>query len=107
MRGRYAAPANAGLPGLELYSKVGIPNPRVLQIATWGAATVTKRTDRRGAIRLGYLADLLLVDGDPVADMSNIEHADLVMKNGVIYDPAAIYRTIGVLSWREGRQAVP
>jgi hypothetical protein len=39
--------------------------------------------------------------------MSHIEHADLVMKNGVIYDPTAIYRTIGVLSWRERRQAVP
>ena len=94
---------------LELYSKAGIPNARVLQIATWGAATVMKRTDRLAAIRPGYLADLLLVDGDPVADMTNIERVDLVMKNGVIYDPAAIYRTIGVLSWREGggQRAVP
>jgi len=66
-----------------------------------------KRTDRLGAIRPGYLADLLLVDGDPVADMNNIERAELVMKNGVIYDPAAIYRTIGVLSWREGQRPVP
>lgn len=92
---------------LELYSKAGIANTRVLQIATWGAATVMKRTDRLGAIRPGYLADLLLVDGDPVADINNIEHVDLVMKHGVIYDPAAIYRTIGVLSWREGQRAVP
>ena len=92
---------------LELYSKAGIPNARVLQIATWGGATVMKRTDRLAAIRPGYLADLVLVDGDPVADMTNIERVDLVMKNGVIYDPAAIYRTIGVLSWREGQRAVP
>ncbi|HEY3221049.1 MAG TPA: amidohydrolase family protein [Gemmatimonadales bacterium] len=92
---------------LELYSKAGIPNARVLQIATWGAATVMKRTDRLAAIRPGYLADLVLVDGDPVADMTNIERVDLVMKNGVIYDPAAIYRTIGVLAWREGQRAVP
>src|SRR5437867_2706332 len=92
---------------LELYSKAGIPNARVLQIATWGAATVMKRTDRLAAIRPGYLADLLLVDGDPVADMTNIERVDLVMKNGVIYDPAAIYRTIGVRSWREGARPVP
>lgn len=92
---------------LELYSKAGIPNTRVLQIATWGAATVMKRTDRLGAIRPGYLADLLLVDGDPVADITNIEHVDLVMKNGVIYDPAAIYRTIGVQPWREGAGPIP
>ena len=76
----------------SLYSKVGIPNLRVLQIATWG-----------GGISRTYCSWM----GDPVADMSNIEHGDLVMKNGVIYDPAAIYRTIGVPSWREGRQAVP
>lgn len=92
---------------LELYSRAGIPNTRVLQIATWGAATVMKHADRLGAIRPGYLADLVLVDGDPVADMTHIEHIDLVMKNGVLYDPAAIYRTIGVLSWREGARPVP
>jgi imidazolonepropionase-like amidohydrolase len=92
---------------LELYSKAGIPNARVLQIATWGGATVMKRTDRLGAIRPGYLADLVLVAGDPVADMTNIEHTDLVMKNGVLYDPAAIYRTIGVLPWREGARPLP
>jgi hypothetical protein len=88
---------------LELYSEAGIPNAQVLQIATWGAATVMKRTDRLGAIRPGYLADLVLVDGDPVAEMGNIEHIDLVMKDGVLYDPAAIYRTLGVVPWREGR----
>ena len=43
------------------------------------------------------------VDGDPVAAIMSIERVDLVMKNGVIYDPAAIYGTIGVLSSREGR----
>jgi hypothetical protein len=90
---------------LELYSKAGIANTRVLQIATWGAATVMKRSDRLGAIRPGYLADLVLVDGDPVADMGDIEHTDLVMKDGVIYDPAAIYRTMGVLGWREALPA--
>src|SRR6267378_3273694 len=86
---------------LELYSQAGIPNADVLRIATWGGATVMKRTDRLGAIRPGYLADLVLVDGDPVADIANIRHTDLVMKDGVIYDPAAIYRSLGVLPWRE------
>src|SRR6267378_1486045 len=91
---------------LELYSQAGIPNADVLRIATWGGATVMKRTDQLGAIRPGYRADLMLLDGDPVADMGNIRHADLVMKDGVIYDPSAVYRTLGVLPWREGsRQA--
>lgn len=85
---------------LELYSQAGIPNAAVLQLATWGAATVTKRTDRLGAVRAGYLADLILVDGDPIADIRAIRHVDLVMKDGVLYDPAAVYRSLGVRPWR-------
>ncbi len=92
---------------LELYSQAGIPNARVLQIATWGAATVMKHADRFGAIRPGYVADVVMVDGDPVADIGNVRHTELVMKNGVIYDPAAIYRTVGVLSWREAAGPIP
>ena len=61
---------------LELYSEAGIPNAEVLRIATWGAATVTKRADRLGAVRAGYFADLILVDGDPVADISNIRRVE-------------------------------
>ncbi|MGH7530247.1 MAG: amidohydrolase family protein, partial [Gemmatimonadales bacterium] len=86
---------------LELYSQAGIPNAAVLRLATWGAATVANRNDQLGAIRPGYLADLILVDGDPVADISNIRHVDMVMKGGVLYDPAAVYRALGVLPWRE------
>jgi imidazolonepropionase-like amidohydrolase len=86
---------------LELYSKAGIPNAEVLRLATWGAAGVTKRTDRLGAVAPGMLADLVLVDGDPVADISAIRRVSLVMKDGVIYDPAAVHRSIGVTPWQD------
>jgi hypothetical protein len=84
---------------LELYSQAGIPNPEILKIATWGAATVMKRTDRLGAVRPGFLADLILVAGNPVANISDIRKVDLVIKDGVILDPAAVYRSIGVRPW--------
>ena len=86
---------------LELYSKAGIPNAEVLRLATWGAAGVTKRTDRLGSVAPGMLADLVLVDGDPVADISAIRRVSLVMKDGVIYDPAAVHRSIGVTPWQD------
>jgi imidazolonepropionase-like amidohydrolase len=45
-----------------------------------------------GAVEEGALADLLLVDGDPLKDLSVLEHPDkslvVIMKNGVIYKDA-------------------
>jgi imidazolonepropionase-like amidohydrolase len=81
---------------LELYARAGIAPSDVLRIATWGAATVTGRTERLGAVRPGFLADLILVDGDPSADITAIRRVSAVMKDGVLYDPAEIYRAIGV-----------
>jgi hypothetical protein len=86
---------------LELYAQAGIPAPEVLRIATWGAATVTKRTDRLGAIRPGFLADVILVDGNPAADIGAIRRVSLVLKDGALIDPAAVYPTLGVLPWQE------
>ena len=57
-----------------------------------------KRADRLGAVAPGKLAGLILVDGDPVADIANIRRVSLVMKDGVLFDPAAVYRTLGVIT---------
>jgi imidazolonepropionase-like amidohydrolase len=88
---------------LELYAKAGIPNAEVLRIATWGAAVVTRRTDRLGSLEAGKLADLIVVAGDPVARIGDIRQVDLVMKDGVLYDPTALYAALGVKPWRDGR----
>ena len=38
-----------------------------------------------GALRPGYLADVIAVAGNPLQDISATEHVDFVMKGGVIY----------------------
>jgi imidazolonepropionase-like amidohydrolase len=81
---------------LELYAEAGIPAPEVLRIATIGAARITKRDKELGSIAPGKLADLIVVDGNPAARISDIRRVTLVMKDGVLYDPAAMYRSIGV-----------
>jgi len=81
---------------LELYVQAGIPAPRVLQLATLGAARIMHRESQLGSVAAGKLADLVLVDGDPVLRISDIRRTSLVLKNGLIYQPAELYRALGV-----------
>jgi hypothetical protein len=81
---------------LELYVDAGIPAPDVLRIATLGAARVMKRDGERGSVAAGKLADMILVDGDPTRNISDIRRVVLTVKDGTVYDPAKLYAAIGV-----------
>jgi imidazolonepropionase-like amidohydrolase len=81
---------------LENYVQAGIPAPEVLRIATLGAARVMKLDRELGTVAPGKLADLILVDGDPTRNISDIRRVTMVVKDGVIYDPAKLYQQIGV-----------
>jgi imidazolonepropionase-like amidohydrolase len=81
---------------LELYVKAGISPPEVLRIATIGAARVAKKDQELGSITTGKLADMVLIDGDPAKNISDVRHTALVIKDGAFYDPAALYKALGV-----------
>jgi len=83
---------------LELYVEAGIPAPTVLQLATIGAARMMKHDAERGSIAVGKLADLILVDGDPTTDISDIRRVELTVRGGVMYRSADLYRAVGVSS---------
>jgi cytosine/adenosine deaminase-related metal-dependent hydrolase len=81
---------------LELYVQAGIPAPEVLRIATLGAATVARRDKDLGTIEAGKLADMVLIDGDPAKNISDIRRVVLVVKDGKVFYPSEIDREIGV-----------
>ncbi|HKQ14403.1 MAG TPA: amidohydrolase family protein [Steroidobacteraceae bacterium] len=81
---------------LELYVQAGISAPEVLRIATLGAARVAHKDQELGSITPGKLADLVLVDGDPVKRISDVRRTALVIKDGAFYEPAALYKALGV-----------
>ena len=81
---------------LELYAKVGIPPLDILRAATIVPARIMKLDKERGTIEPGKLADLILVDGRPDEKIGDIRRVTLTVKGGVMYDPAALYREIGV-----------
>ncbi len=53
-----------------------------------GLLMALDRADKLGEVREGYLADLVIVDGDPLSDLNVLTQADrlaMIMKNGEIY----------------------
>jgi imidazolonepropionase-like amidohydrolase len=81
---------------LELYGEAGIPPVDILRAATLVPARIMKRDKDLGTIEPGKLADLILVDGRPDEKIGDIRRVGLTVKGGVVYDPAALYREIGV-----------
>jgi imidazolonepropionase-like amidohydrolase len=81
---------------LELYGKAGIAPADALRIATWNGARFTGRLADLGSIEPRKLADLILVDGDPTQNISDIRRVSLVMKEGVVYFPAEVYEALGI-----------
>jgi imidazolonepropionase-like amidohydrolase len=95
-------PGTDGLSGymlhheLELYAQAGVPPAEVLRMATLTPALVMGVDKDRGVIQAGKLADMVLVDGDPTKNISDIKKVSTVLKGGRVYDPAAIEKSLGI-----------
>jgi imidazolonepropionase-like amidohydrolase len=81
---------------LELLDEAGLPAADVLRIATLDAARVMHRDQDFGSIAPGKQADLILVRGDPTADITHIRDLRLTIKGGVPYRPADLLAASGV-----------
>jgi imidazolonepropionase-like amidohydrolase len=81
---------------LELYVRAGIPPAEVLRMATLTSATVIGANGERGVIAPGKLADMILVDGDPSRNISDINKVDVVMKGGKLYDAGHVEQALGI-----------
>ncbi|MEJ0056872.1 MAG: amidohydrolase family protein [Bacteroidota bacterium] len=85
---------------LELYAKAGVSNAEVLKKATYTSALVAGKDSELGSIEVGKKANLILVDGDPVKNISDIRKVELTVKGGRLYDPKAMYASYGFGFWK-------
>ena len=80
---------------LELYVQVGIPPLHALQCATFNAAKDCNLLNKYGTVKEGLPADMILIDGDPAANISDIRKVELVIKNSRLYNPKKLFASIG------------
>jgi imidazolonepropionase-like amidohydrolase len=67
---------------LELWVQAGIPPAVALQAATYNAARLLRADKQIGSIQQGNDADLLVVDGNPLEDITATERISLVVFKG-------------------------
>jgi imidazolonepropionase-like amidohydrolase len=63
----------------------GMSPMEAIQTATSRAAEVLGWSDKLGTVEAGKWADIVAVSGDPLKDITELQHVTFVMKSGVIY----------------------
>jgi hypothetical protein len=84
---------------MELHALAGIGNGDVLRNATLGSAKVMGRDKTSGSIAVGKDADMFLVDGDPLAKISDVRRVVTTVRGGVVFASADVYAAVSVLPW--------
>jgi imidazolonepropionase-like amidohydrolase len=72
---------------MELLARAGLRPADVLRAATANGAAALGRDGTLGTLRAGALADFVVLDADPLEDISNVRRVYRVVKNGVVYAP--------------------
>jgi imidazolonepropionase-like amidohydrolase len=79
---------------IELLVEGGFTPVEAIQIATSNGAKLLGLDDQIGSIAAGKQADLLVIDGNPVNHIADIEKVELVFKDGAGYDPAKLLDSV-------------
>jgi imidazolonepropionase-like amidohydrolase/ABC-type multidrug transport system permease subunit len=76
---------------MQLWVRAGIPPAVALQAATFNAARLLRADNHIGSIRIGNDADLLVVDGNPLEDITAAERISMVVFKGERVDRSELF----------------
>ena len=79
---------------LELLVEGGFSPVEAIRVATSNGARFLGENDRIGTITTGKQADLVVLDGNPAANIADIRKVKLVFKDGTGYDPVTLVDSI-------------
>ncbi|MGH7482277.1 MAG: amidohydrolase family protein [Longimicrobiales bacterium] len=96
-----ALPGYGDQRNFELLVEAGFTPVEVVEIMTLNGARILDVEDELGSIEEGKIADLVVIDGNPIADPEDISNVTLVFKDGVGYDSAELIESVeGVVGVR-------
>jgi len=75
---------------VELLVEAGFTPLEAIHIATSNGAEFLGQLDKIGTLSVGKAADVVVIDGDPSAKITDIEKVKMVFKDGVGYDSAKL-----------------
>ncbi|HVP91578.1 MAG TPA: amidohydrolase family protein, partial [Terriglobales bacterium] len=85
---------------LELLVEAGFSPLEAIKIATFNGALYLGELDRTGTLAAGKRADMVLIKGNPAANIGDVRKVETVFKDGVGYDSAklieAVRGTVGI-----------
>jgi len=90
-----AVPGHSLHRELELYVQAGFTPMEAIQAATLVPARAMHLDKEVGTIEPGKRADLVVLGGDPIADIHNIRKIETVIARGKTYEPGPLWRLIG------------
>jgi imidazolonepropionase-like amidohydrolase len=78
--------------------KYGLAPWQALETVTSTAAKAARVDKDLGTLEAGKLADLILVEGDPLANIDDVAKVQCVMKNGKIRSVSEVMKPFGISS---------
>jgi imidazolonepropionase-like amidohydrolase len=79
---------------IELLVEAGLTPLEAIQVATSNGAKLLKIDAVTGSVETGKAADLIIVNGDPSKDISDLRKAEIVFKDGVGYDSKKLFDAV-------------
>ena len=79
---------------VELLVEAGFTPVEAIRIASFNGAQFMGEADRIGSIAPGKQADLVVIHGDPSANIADIEKVEIVFKDGIGYDSAKLINSV-------------
>jgi imidazolonepropionase-like amidohydrolase len=83
----WTEPGMGTITAIEGYVELGMTPMQAITAATKNGALACRMQKDLGTVEVGKLADLLLLDADPLANISNIRKLRTVIKEGRVVDP--------------------